>query len=275
MGNGNLLVSGPSGFSQLAQLVSISSPSDSPTLTATYSITSSGWDFTRNGSYQVHLQDQQITDSLGHAAPAADLGSLAITILPTDLHGQPLLLTGTDGPDTIGLSAANDLLTVRINGNSNQYQLSSLSSIRIDGLAGDDSITVGQDILGCTIFGGAGNDTIYGGQSKDWISGGAGNDCLFGGNGGDTIYGDDGFDYIGAGKGLDSVNGGNQGDTILGAPRRRHPRRRQRPRLHRWRSRQRLPHRRDGQRHPHRLRWQRHLPRPRLLPRQHHRRQRK
>ncbi len=127
-----------------------------------------------------------------------------------------------------------------------------LSSIEIDGLGGNDTITfkiyddvaadidiaggTGNDVVNIlstptsllTIDGGAGNDTLRGSEADDRIYGGAGNDLIeakggndtvVGGTGEDTIYGSDGSDWIQASVGRDGsspdlVFGGNGHDTM-------------------------------------------------------------
>src|SRR5262249_60013686 len=47
--------------------------------------------------------------------------------------------------------------------------------------------------IGCTAYGGIGDDTIIGSQAGDHLAGGSGNDTILGQRGVDNIYGDAGF----------------------------------------------------------------------------------
>ncbi len=73
----DILVTGPNGFSQLADLISVNSNQDDPSLTATYSITAPGgfWDATDAGSYTLTLQPNQVSDLNGNFLAAGSLGT--------------------------------------------------------------------------------------------------------------------------------------------------------------------------------------------------------
>ena len=55
--------------------------------------------------------------------------------------------------------------------------------------AGDDSITIGDDIIGTYINGGDGSDTIRGGSGNDTLSGGGGRNYIYGNAGDDRLNG--------------------------------------------------------------------------------------
>jgi Ca2+-binding RTX toxin-like protein len=62
------------------------------------------------------------------------------------------------------------------------YVASQVTSIRIDGAAGNDDIIVGKNVhVPAILDGGKGNDTLQGGDASDMLIGGAGNDMLIGG----------------------------------------------------------------------------------------------
>ena len=104
----------------------------------------------------------------------------------------------------------------------------------VDGGAGDDTITTGDD--DDSIIGGTGNDNINAGFDDDTIDGGEGDDYIVGGEGSDLIYGGDDDDTIYGGlslifpdavnitddidlapnNGIDLVYGGEGNDTIFG-----------------------------------------------------------
>lgn len=96
------------------------------------------------------------------------------------------LLNGTEGPDTIHGTPADDF---------------------IDGKGGDD-----------LIYGHDGNDTILGGLGNDRLYGGKGNDTLNGGLGNDTLYGEEGDDLLIGGPGNDTLIGGLGDDILDGGP---------------------------------------------------------
>ncbi|MFT4025926.1 MAG: tandem-95 repeat protein [Novosphingobium sp.] len=94
---------------------------------------------------------------------------------------------------------------------------------RIDGLAGNDTITGG--ILADELVGGAGDDQIYAGagndiiradDGNDTVTGDAGDDQIDGGAGDDKLYGGTGNDTIDAGDGNDFVTGDAGNDILLG-----------------------------------------------------------
>lgn len=109
----------------------------------------------------------------------------------------------------------------------------SLTSIRVEGANGNDTITGspsyansllggdGADVLlggtlGDTLDGGNGADLITGGDGNDSLLGGDGADTISGNNGDDTILGGDNTDLINGDDGNDSVNAGQSNDTVFG-----------------------------------------------------------
>ncbi|MBW4613498.1 MAG: PQQ-dependent sugar dehydrogenase [Desmonostoc vinosum HA7617-LM4] len=83
--NSDVLVTGPNEFSQLAKLVSVDNSSNGNERTATYSINapSGSWNSTKNGTYTINLQANQISDTSGNFAPAANLGTFLVNIAGT------------------------------------------------------------------------------------------------------------------------------------------------------------------------------------------------
>jgi hypothetical protein len=152
------------------------------------------------------------------------------------LHGETLApgvkltkaglsVTGTSSADTATLAQADHLLNLTLNGVTNSFYADDLASItvkagdgndvitagtvtrsmRLDGGAGDDSIT-----------GGSGNDTLIGGKGNDVLTGGAGNDLLTGGAGTNTFYAGDGVaDTLDSAGGLNNVGVWDGGIDIL------------------------------------------------------------
>ena len=103
--------------------------------------------------------------------------------------------------------AGDDTITVAIPGNTRIKTV-------LDGGVGNDTITGsdGND----TIFGGPGNDTLNGGRGNDALRGGAGDDSLIGGQGNDTLQGDTGRDTLRGGAGKNTLDGGAGLDAFYG-----------------------------------------------------------
>ena len=76
---------------------------------------------------------------------------------------------------------------------------------RVNGLAGDDTITTGS-----------GNDVIAGGLGDDLIRAGAGDDAVHAGRGDDQLFGGDGDDALWGGGGSDALFGGAGNDRLGG-----------------------------------------------------------
>ena len=96
---------------------------------------------------------------------------------------------------------------------------SRVTTIRIFGGAGDDTITVtipGNTRIKTVLNGGAGNDTITGSDGNDTILGGSGNDTLSAGRGNDTLHGGAGADSLAGGQGNDTLLGDAGVDTLRG-----------------------------------------------------------
>ena len=96
--------------------------------------------------------------------------------------------------------------TRSINGIGFSYAGSSVRSILVSGLAGNDRITINGEIYICEGLrpgramtrsrGGSGDDLIRGDEDNDVITGNLGEDTLYGNFGNDSITGDDGADSI-------------------------------------------------------------------------------
>jgi uncharacterized secreted protein with C-terminal beta-propeller domain len=96
---------------------------------------------------------------------------------------------------------------------------SRVSTIRILGGAGDDTITInipGNTRIKTVLNGGAGNDTITGSDGNDTILGGRGNDMLRGGTGDDSLVGGLGNDTLQGDAGSDTLRGGVGQNTLDG-----------------------------------------------------------
>ena len=168
--------------------------------------------------------------------------------------GETLYINGTNGPDSIVITATATDIVVKMNGVTTSYAKSwyipspnqwipgtsgFISGIEVDGGEGndiiwsDDTVTVPQTLIGGngtdSIRGGHANDGLYGGfgpyfrspydieaSPDDSLDGGAGNDYLDGAEGYPVFYGGIGNDTLhgGDGTGVDLMYGG-AGDDLL------------------------------------------------------------
>lgn len=141
------------------------------------------------------------------------------------LANNILAVSGTFGPDTIGISYKDG--TVRLNRNGVVEKFDSRQVDRIEVLAGDgnDSVAIGGllpgsylfgDIGEDTLIGGAGSDTLTGGAGRNRMQGGDGNDRINGSSGRDFLYGEGGDDRLYGGAGNDYLDGGGNVDRLWG-----------------------------------------------------------
>jgi Ca2+-binding RTX toxin-like protein len=162
-----------------------------------------------------------------------------------------LLATGTGNADTIGVDSVSGLLRLTM-GTATLTASANVETATVDGLGGDDVITVGSltgvlpsiltinggngddsltaagadigrvrlvmngDAGNDTVIGSLGNDSLFGGDGQDQMNGLAGDDVLQGQAGNDTIGGGDGNDTIGGGDGVDFLTGQAGDDNISG-----------------------------------------------------------
>lgn len=141
-------------------------------------------------------------------------------LLAVAIDGTTMVITGTDGDDTIQLSSDPFLggLIVNVNGEEVRWSNMSLESfdlLQISGLGGNDQILLTDDVLlPAYIDGGDGNDVLQGGMGDDTLIGGLGDDTLNGGGGADLLDGGDGMNEVMADE-FDTVvspNDGGDGD---------------------------------------------------------------
>ena len=85
-------------------------------------------------------------------------------LVQSDFGSTPIVIAGTNGPDTINGTPANDTI-LAMGGNDT-----------VNGRGGDDVIEGGDG--SDTLNGGDGNDRIEGGRAADTINGGSGRDFL-------------------------------------------------------------------------------------------------
>ena len=80
LGEGNIVVRGPGGFSQVARLVGVSDANNGTFRVGHYCITPPGgsWDAADSGYYAVILQDGQVRDTVGATLAGQTLGYLRV-----------------------------------------------------------------------------------------------------------------------------------------------------------------------------------------------------
>ena len=126
--------------------------------------------------------------------------------LDATLVNGTLNVTGTDAADAFTINLVNDQIVFE-NGDESPFDADAVTSIVIDALGGNDTITVNVN-RPTTIRGGAGDDTINGGDGADSVIGQTGADTARLGNGDDTFQWD-------PGDGDDVVDGQDGSDTLL------------------------------------------------------------
>ncbi len=169
------------------------------------------------------------------------------TVIGTE--GQDTIsLNGTGGADVIAVGAASGRLTISSGGatltlDDSIDTPSTVSHVVINGLGGNDTLTVGNlpgvralllvlngdtgnDVLDATganvgnvrlaMNGLAGNDTINGSLGNDTLSGGTGDDSICGWAGNDLLFGEAGNDSLGGSLGDDTIDGAGGNDSING-----------------------------------------------------------
>ena len=115
-----------------------------------------------------------------------------------------LIVIGTGAGETIsvttGASASGPTLIVHRTGRSDvAFPAGSVTSIRIEGMGGDDTLRLGNadgsaaPNLPARLVGGGGNDILVGGPADDTLSGGPGINSLDGAAGRDVLNGGGGF----------------------------------------------------------------------------------
>jgi Ca2+-binding RTX toxin-like protein len=170
-------------------------------------------------------------DDGGDAQPTADPGQIiyyatgaeqAQAPAPTLANGV-LTVTGTQQNDHIFFYLKQgdaSRLIVKVNGTATAFSVADITSVKVEGLGGNDHIIVRQKggaiTLPFSIDAGAGDDKVIGGSGDDVIIGGTGRDLLSGNGGNDSIAGDAGDDLLCGGAGGDQLNGGDGKDRLRG-----------------------------------------------------------
>ena len=163
-------------------------------------------------SPRLHSQLESLESRLALAV-SQTYGTWSITGDSDPSHPNDTILVDRNPANTAQLRATVNGVVV------GTIRESRVTTIRIFGGAGDDTITVnipGNTRIRTVLDGGTGNDTITGGDGNDTILGGPGNDTLIGGRGNDTLRGGAGDDSLVGGQGNDTLQGDAGGDTLRG-----------------------------------------------------------
>jgi hypothetical protein len=93
IGNGDVLVTGPGGYSQPGVLSSLTFANSE--WTATYRVPAPGgtWDTADNGTYTVSMQPGQVTDTSGNAVPAGPIGTITVSLAAPITASRPATLS--------------------------------------------------------------------------------------------------------------------------------------------------------------------------------------
>lgn len=182
LGTGDIRVTGPKSYSQVATFVGASSAVDATTITATYSIAVPGgiWDNGDNGTYTVSLQSNQVSDVPGTFSVGKTVGTFVVNVPPpgATLAGGTLTVNGTFGNNSISLSVISTNIQVNRDGVIQTFTKSAVQRINVRALDGNDTITIGNGIPGGTLSGSCGNDTIKPGTGTEQIYGGPDTDTV-------------------------------------------------------------------------------------------------
>jgi Ca2+-binding RTX toxin-like protein len=162
--------------------------------------------YAATGTYTVRLTVRD--GDGGTATVSATVCVSAAEVQADPLGGTALVVGGTAGNDTIKVTAdGSTYVQVKVNG-VNLGTFAPTNRVVVYGLAGDDTITVDNDLkLSAWLYGGDGNDTL---------TAGGGNDVLLGGGGADTLLGRKGCDLLIGGAGCDSLTGNRDCDLLIG-----------------------------------------------------------
>jgi len=112
VGAGDVIVTGPGGFSQVATFVSKTSP-NGKTVIGTYSITGPGgaWDFADNGSYTVSVQAGQVRDAATNPVAAGAVGGFSVSIAQSDTTAPAAALPAVSTITTSTTAAKTFIVT--------------------------------------------------------------------------------------------------------------------------------------------------------------------
>lgn len=167
------------------------------------------------GTFKITASVQDARGAVSQEATES-FAVLGWSVMIDPIHpGQAIfVVSGSKGKDDIKIwDKQGDFLRVKIRDRDElvRYKgtvFGDVQRILVFGLAGDDKITIDDDInVDAHIWGGSGADQIKAGSGNDIIFGEAGDDKLYGGNGRDILIG---------GTGQDRIHGDGHDDILIG-----------------------------------------------------------
>ena len=125
LGNNDVVVTGPGGFSATATLVDVDHQGNPARRTATYSIVPPGgtWDYFDNGTYTVNLLANSVADTVGNQASAGSIGTFTVEVPPVSIAGNIKqyvpggVNTNLSGVAVVLSGAGSGSTTTDVNGN--------------------------------------------------------------------------------------------------------------------------------------------------------------
>lgn len=140
-----------------------------------------------------YLIDDQAHYQFGDPAivEGGQLMLLDTNVASASAAGGMLTITGTLNNDELNVSRHGQALTVTFNGQTiGTFDNKAINSINLQGLAGNDVLSIDQDVHApALVDGGAGDDTIFAGGASSILIGGLGKDQVNGGSGEDILVG--------------------------------------------------------------------------------------
>ena len=127
-----------------------------------------------------------------------------------------LEVNGTEGREDVTLTQSGGTLTVSRNGAVQQFTASTITSIAVFLWGDNDTLVVGDGVMGLYCDGGMGNDKLFGGQFNDILTGNGNHDTIYGSTGDDRINGSGGHDKLFGESGRDRMHGGAGYDVLDG-----------------------------------------------------------
>jgi hypothetical protein len=133
LGSSNLLVTGPNGYSNLVDYIGVDTPTDGTPRIASYSVSAPNgtWNAADNGTYQITIQNGQVTDTFNNSVAESVLGAFTVAIATNQ---QALLV----GPTLLNIpEGSNSVFTIRL-----AEQPSANVIVTVAAVSGDSDIIV-------------------------------------------------------------------------------------------------------------------------------------
>ena len=137
------------------------------------------------------------------------------------ITNRVLTASATAADDVISIRrTGSDDVIVTVNSTSRQFDMDDFDGVVLNGLLGNDTVTIVDAIRTSTLArkvtveGGGGDDSVTGSAYDDVVRGGDGRDTINGRDGADALFGQAGDDFITGGLGRDFLDGGLANDTL-------------------------------------------------------------